>query len=736
MRHVYIACLLAMSLALAVSAQTDCLVPANPDNPVYPGAPGTPVVTLHSDAGNSTYAYVIVARDGCITGPPSAAGSIANGLATGASNTITWTAATNATSYDVYRTIGGGRQGRIANVQTLTFTDNSLPADGLLPPAQKACSARLSSDWQQLVNDAVYCVGWLDQRAKYQGYVSMFSNAAPAGLLASGGGGGLVRANLTGSLTPAAIESSVSDVANELFSLIVEIAVDRARREGLALVHDKLAELVCGLKFQIPGIRIVPGEKPTPTVYQLVETCKLVTATDLQALVKQGVALRAAITNDLINAAGAVVTATFQKEPPLAAGAVAGLSLVSRLVTQPGTKLTANDGWLVASAIVNAEWTGPTPPGTPPNAQIRYLKYAVAVGRAYIQAMQWAGQVDPSQIDLTYVVQRVVCQGVNPCQAWTDLGTDLTQKQRVFDWAGLAVKTIAASRGDGTDDVKMRLRSALQLVFDSLIQITVSLNAPADSQKAAWIRSIALAAIDEDVAHLIAALAETAREIITPATTQVGAAIDTTCSGACLQQRKVSALLSAIAQYASTYTKIPSGATPDQIVAIQQQQHDERKAALESVIDAAADRRSRAGDWVFSIGTAVGFSYNGLKFSRKGLDNSFGSGQLHVPLGVGFQKLPGSRVPLGFSAMGSVLDLGNYVRQKNDPNTKLDWKSILGPGVHVGLAIGKPNAFFVIGGAVTYSPHFADVTSPAPVSASATKYGFFVHYYLSLWDIN
>src|SRR5262249_38670647 len=159
--------------------------------------------------------------------------------------------------------------------------------------------------------------------------------------------------------------------------------------------------------------------------------------------------------------------------------------------------------------------------GTAPSAQmVRYLQYAVAVGRSYIQAMQWAGQVDPAQIDITYVVQRVICQGADPCKAWSDLGADLTQKQRVFDWAGLAVKTIAASRGDGTDDVKMRLRCALQLVFDSLIQITVSQNSTANSQKAAWIRSIALAAIDEDVAHLIAALAETAREVITPATTQ------------------------------------------------------------------------------------------------------------------------------------------------------------------------------------------------------------------------
>lgn len=115
-------------------------------------------------------------------------------------------------------------------------------------------------------------------------------------------------------------------MANELFSAIAAIAVDRARRQGLAIVHEAIANGVCRLEFDIPKEPIaavpvppVPPAKPAssvPLTLRLADTCTLVRTTDLIALVGQGRALRSALTSDVLSAADAVVVDRLSAFPP------------------------------------------------------------------------------------------------------------------------------------------------------------------------------------------------------------------------------------------------------------------------------------------------------------------------------------------------------------------------------------------------------------------------------------
>jgi hypothetical protein len=139
------------------------------------------------------------------------------------------------------------------------------------------------------------------------------------------------------------------------------------------------------------------------------------------------------------------------------------------------------------------------------------------------------------------------------------------------------------------------------------------------------------------------------------------------------------------------------------------------------------------------MGVGVGYAHS---FKISDLKDTVGKEQLHVPLGVALQWLPGStkapgKFGIGFHAMGTALDLGNYVYSTNASTTKVDWKAIVAPGIQAGVAIGKPNNFFVVGAMFSYSPQFVNTTiNNTTTPYSATKYGLFVHYYFSLWDLN
>ncbi len=104
--------------------------------------PGAPTVVTAGTPGAATWTYKIVAKqaDGAYSAA-SSSGSIGTGNATLDNtnyNTITWTAVTGATSYDVYRTAHGttpSTNGLIGNTTALTLDDKALAGDSASAPS-------------------------------------------------------------------------------------------------------------------------------------------------------------------------------------------------------------------------------------------------------------------------------------------------------------------------------------------------------------------------------------------------------------------------------------------------------------------------------------------------------------------------------------------------------------------------------------------------------------------------
>ena len=101
-------------------------------------APSAPTVTPQGTTGATTYTYKVVALNRTGATEASSAGTTTTGNATLSSsnfNRITWTAVTNATAYQVYRTVGGATTGLVATVgAVLVLDDTGLTGDTLTAP--------------------------------------------------------------------------------------------------------------------------------------------------------------------------------------------------------------------------------------------------------------------------------------------------------------------------------------------------------------------------------------------------------------------------------------------------------------------------------------------------------------------------------------------------------------------------------------------------------------------------
>lgn len=675
-----------------------------------------------------------------------------------------------------------GSSARCALTRVQTLSKAALCIGLLLLPAATTDAATCKrEDSESFVQAAYRCVGWLQDPSEQDR-----SAAAP--------GADKVRnvplRTSTGPVDVGFPIAGVGQAANELFSLIVEIAVDRAKRQGLALVHDKIQDGVCHF----------PAPKGFP-VPLLPSTCSLIQTTDLQTLVGQSRGLRASLTTDVVQIASFQIENELGNVLPLRNAATAALAVVQRFASQPAPVLTKNDVWLVANAFLNSPWRArqldsagypDLTSGQPqvisianPNKALITLEVAVASARVYVEAQQLKADeqtvateaanaatdaraaAPPSAppaappapppaalrevIDLAQVIdlEKTNCTKIflTKCPVFE---AEAAWSKYVGDWTMLAMRAVASfsSSSDRTaEDFRAELRAGIQLVLDAMEQIAreeiarnpgatrdeVNARLATVKQKIAaigWTRLVALGALDGDAPHLISALAQLA-----------GDEIGGSCEGNCVRRQKIAALLSGVAAYALTYDETPAAATAEQKLQLAQAQHDARKQALESVIDAATDRKGRSGDRVWSLGTGVGVLFG----ARQRLDgeSTFTSAvQFHVPVGIAWQRLPGPQWVQNppFHLMASFLDLGNYLTKNQSTGATPDWQAIFAPGLQIGVPLStSPSNFFVLGGAVSYAPRFVTTASSTAASSTAQgawHYGVFVHYFLPLWDFN
>ena len=109
--------------------------------PASLSTPGTPTITPQGTAGSTAYSYKVVARNATGTTDAGTAGSTSTGNATldGTNyNRITWTAVTNATGYEIYRTASAGTPATTGWISSLgavtTLDDTGLTGDSTTAP--------------------------------------------------------------------------------------------------------------------------------------------------------------------------------------------------------------------------------------------------------------------------------------------------------------------------------------------------------------------------------------------------------------------------------------------------------------------------------------------------------------------------------------------------------------------------------------------------------------------------
>jgi hypothetical protein len=118
-------------------------------------ANAAPTVTPQGTPGATAYSYVVVTtkEDGSVT--RSAVGSTATGNATLSGtnfNLVEWAAIAGATKYEVYRTVGGDEQGKIATVTPgpgvdLECEDKDLTGTGTITSYSALCDVSSLEEW-------------------------------------------------------------------------------------------------------------------------------------------------------------------------------------------------------------------------------------------------------------------------------------------------------------------------------------------------------------------------------------------------------------------------------------------------------------------------------------------------------------------------------------------------------------------------------------------------------------
>jgi hypothetical protein len=189
---------------------------------------------------------------------------------------------------------------------------------------------------ETLVRAAHRCVGWLQHPNE--------TTRAPAAVTVDNLMPILPSAGTRNELFPGA-----GVVVDQLFSAIAVIALERARRQGLAIVHAKIENGVC--QFPAP-----PGLAATVVPPLVPDTCALVRATDLLALIGQPRPLRAALVNDVTSLAALEFSARFNHLPAFDAPATAAFALVRRYASEQGFRPGRDNVRPIAEAFLNAPW--------------------------------------------------------------------------------------------------------------------------------------------------------------------------------------------------------------------------------------------------------------------------------------------------------------------------------------------------------------------------------------------
>ncbi|NUN16742.1 MAG: hypothetical protein HUU55_24205, partial [Myxococcales bacterium] len=283
---------------------------------------------------------------------------------------------------------------------------------------------------------------------------------------------------------------------------------------------------------------------------------------------------------------------------------------------------------------------------------------------------------------------------------------------------------------------KQLTKTSINLAFDiALITLeadeSLTTDAKAKARKSVeTLRSIALAVVDGDAAGVLEGVWTVV--LMNDATGRTATARP--------YYRNVMTVLSGLLNYVKTYVR-----TDGTTSLTEEEKHEARKQAVESIIDAFGSRSELSQRNVITVGSPVGFRVGGLDFPVGGSqDNAqFLLPQLSLPLGLGYQQLPNvgknpTGISWGFHLMVYPIDLGQFAAYGGNVDNSVapKWNAFLSPGFQLGTLFGTPEDAVVIGVDAVYTP-FLELQEQSRGSEpdAAFRISVFVAYYVNFVDL-
>jgi hypothetical protein len=202
--------------------------------------------------------------------------------------------------------------------------------------------------------------------------------------------------------------------------------------------------------------------------------------------------------------------------------------------------------------------------------------------------------------------------------------------------------------------------------------------------------------------------------------------------------KKSVALLNGFVSYAASYRKEPSGASDGKSDAEREKaRRDERKKAMNDLVDAMTDRSGRGREHIVSFGVGVGFASSR---AARGESLEFAP-NLTLPTGVAWDWTPDPRVGkspwkyLGSHVQLSLLDVAQFmaVTKDGEVQDKPGFGTAFLFGTQLGALIGSPKYSFLLGADLGYAP---GMKLPNVDNTGVWRVGGFVGTYIPFIDFN
>jgi hypothetical protein len=202
------------------------------------------------------------------------------------------------------------------------------------------------------------------------------------------------------------------------------------------------------------------------------------------------------------------------------------------------------------------------------------------------------------------------------------------------------------------------------------------------------------------------------------------------------QVQKAFGMVNGILAYASTYKPSEGAEHAELDKAIL----EERKRAMNDLVDSATERSDRADDLVVSFGTGVGVGYGWYRQreqSDPNADRSLNGPGLLLPTGVAIEWLPsgfhGFWGPLGVNVQFTALDLSLYAAAPEGEGVEPEPATAVFPGLRAGVLFGEPDMSLLLGGGIGYAPR---ARFDENGNVGMLRYELFVGTYIPFIDLN